>query len=110
MWIDLCLEGIKFRDPEIFGGLCLCLHQLIHFSGHIVVGIDQITDLIMGRRAVHGSRRAVADGLHLPDHRRESSGNRVSQHVGKNKSQNQKNGVDKRNLDHQPVALMDQRR
>ena len=110
MWIDLCLEGIEFCDPEIFGSLSLFLHQFFHFSSHIVVGIDKITDLIMCLWTFHRSRRAVADGLHLPDHRRKPSGNGMSQYIGKNKCQNQKNCIDQYDLDHQPVALMYQRR
>ena len=52
----------------------------------------------------------MADGLHLPNHRRKSSGNGMSQDIGKNKCQNQKNCIDQYDLDHQPVALMYQRR
>ena len=51
----------------------------------------------------------MADGLHLPDHRRKSSGNGMSQYIGKNKCQNQKNCIDQYDLDHQSVARMDQR-
>ena len=110
MGIDLCLEGIKLRNPEIFCRFCLLFHQFIHFSGHIIVGINQITDLIVGFRAFHGSWWSVAYGLHLPDHRRKSSGDGVCQYIGKNKGQNKKTCVEQCNLKHQMIAFVDQRR
>ena len=50
----------------------------------------------------------MADSLHLPDYRRESSGNGMSQYIGKNKGQNKKTGIKQRNLKHQMIAFVDQ--
>ena len=41
------------ENPEFFCGFCLIRHQLIHFSCHIVVGVDQVTDLIVVDRTFH---------------------------------------------------------
>ena len=41
-------EGMEFLEKlGPVGGFCLLRHQLIHFACHVVVGVDQITDLIM---------------------------------------------------------------
>ena len=46
MWINLCLQRVEFCKSKFLGGFCLLRHQLIHFTCHVVVGVDQITDLI----------------------------------------------------------------
>ena len=47
MWIDLGLQRIKFRYPQILGGLGLLIHKLVNHAGHIIIGGDQIPDLIV---------------------------------------------------------------
>ena len=109
MRIDLCLERIKFRNTQILSGFCLLLHELVHFSCHIVVSVDEIADLVMTGGAVHGDRRTLADGPHPRDNRRNPVGDGTRQEHGKEKSQHQDQKIDHDKLKDQPLTLPQKR-
>ena len=108
MRIDLCLQGIKLCDSQIFSGFCLIIHQLVHFSCHIVVGVDQITYLIVIYRAVHSYRRSLADLTHLSDHRRDTSCNRTGKPAGQEQGKDEKKQIEKSELHHHLITLGNQ--
>ena len=107
--IDLCLQRIEFRDAQLLGGSCLILDQPAHLPCHIVIGIDQVADLIVGDRTFHGNRRTLADLLHLADDRRDPVGDGMGKDIGKNNSQDQKGNIPENILHHKIIALLDQR-
>ena len=84
MRIDLSLQRIKFCDPKFFCRFHLLVHKLLYFSSHIVIGIYQITNLVMINRAFHGNRRSLTDLAHLPDHRGDPAAYRPGQKMSHN--------------------------
>ena len=72
MRVDLRLQRIELRDPKLFRRLFLLFHQQFHLAGHMVVGVDQLADLVADHGLGHRNRRAVLRERHLVDDRRDA--------------------------------------
>ena len=108
MGIDLGLEGIKFRDTQVLRGLGLLFHELVHFPGHVVVGIDEVADLVVGGGTVHRNRRSLADGPHPRDNRRNPVGDGAGKEHGQEKGQHHDSEIDHNKLDGTITGALDE--
>ena len=109
MGIDLGLEGIKFRNAKILRSFGLFFHEMVHLPGHVVVGVDEVADLVVGGGTVHGNRRPLADFAHPRDDGRNPVGDGAGEEYGQEKGQHHDSEIDYCKLDNQGAALPEQR-